>query len=164
MAPEVMIVDNNPNVTNWSLENGYEGGINDIKYPIRMFNARQSGALVVYLRLYEQDLEYLCRGPIQGFKVILTTPGESLKMSRHSFRVHLSEQADILIRPKLITTADELRSYKPEQRQCFFGSERKLKFFRFYAQHNCELECLANFTHRECGCVKFFMPSMFFML
>lgn len=29
---------------------------------------------------------YVCRGPIQGFKIILTAPGEELKFSRHSFR------------------------------------------------------------------------------
>lgn len=44
------------------------------------------------------------------------------------------------------------------RRQCFFNSERYLRFFKHYTQHNCELECLANYTMKTCGCVKFSMP------
>lgn len=44
------------------------------------------------------------------------------------------------------------------RRQCFFNSERKLRYLRTYTQRNCELECLANFTLAVCGCVRFSMP------
>lgn len=159
MAPGMMTVTNNRNISHWSLEYGYENGLTERGYPIRMFNARKGGALVLVLNLRQDDLDYSCRGPVQGFKIHLTTPGEALKMSRHSFRIPPSLNADISIKPSLIVTSEELRRYKPEQRQCYFGSERPLRFYRTYAQHNCELECLANFTQMECGCVKFSMPS-----
>lgn len=155
MAPEMMIVKSNPNVSHWNLENGYDDGFNGSGYPLRIFNARQE----VMVRLYEEDLEYMCRGPIHGFKLFLHTPGQVLKTSRHSFRIPLSEVAEISINPKLITTSEELRDYEPNQRKCYFSSERRLRFFRYYAQHNCEAECLANFTKQQCGCVKFSMPS-----
>lgn len=158
-----MTVNGNPNVSHWNLENGYDEMANDEAYPIRVFNARHGAALVIFLRLYEQDLEYLCRGAIQGFKVILHTPGQILKTLRHTFRVPLSEEAEIWITPKLITTSDELRSYTPDERKCFFSTERQLRFFRMYTQYNCEAECLANFTQMQCECVKFSMPSTFFV-
>ena len=31
--------------------------------------------------------------------------------------------------------------------------------FQNYSQSNCEMECYTNFTKKECGCVKFSMPS-----
>lgn len=160
MAPEMMIVKSNPNVSHWSLDGGYAKGVIERGYPVRVFNARQDAALIIYLKLFQEDLEYICRGPIQGFKVILNTPGQTLKISRHAFRVPLSEQAEISIKPTLITTANALVKYSPDQRKCFFGAERQLRFFKYYAQHNCEAECLANFTLVECGCVKFHMPSI----
>lgn len=101
----------------------------------------------------------MCRSQIQGFKLILTAPGESSQLMVHSFRIPLMEQADIMIRPTLIYISEGLRSFKPDKRKCFFISERKLNFFKIYAQYTCELECLTNFTKIECGCLKFNMPS-----
>lgn len=162
MAPEMMVVKSNPNISFWSLDKGYDKGINERGYPVRVFNARQDAALIIFLKLFQRDLEYVCRGPVQGFKIILNTPGQTLKISRHAFRVPLAEQAEISIKPRLITTSKELLRYSPSQRKCFFSSERQLRFFRYYAQHNCESECLANYTKVRCGCVKFSMPSKSF--
>lgn len=159
MASDIMIVKGNPNMSHWTLEKGYDDTADEKSYPIRVFNARHSAALTVTLLLYDRDLEYMCRGPIQGFKVILHTPGQILKTSRHSFRVPLSEEAEIWITPKLITTSDELRDYEPSRRKCFFSTEHQLRFFTIYTQNNCEAECLANFTKMECQCVTFSMPS-----
>lgn len=163
MAPEIMIINNNPNMTNWTFENGYDDKANENTYPIRVFNARNSAGLIITLRLWERDLEYLCGDTVQGFKLILSTPGQIPKISRHVFRVPLSEQGQILITPKLITTSDDLLHYKPSQRKCFFSYERHLRFFRIYTQNNCEAECLANFTKIECDCVKFSMTSKRFL-
>lgn len=65
MAPDLMTVKNQPNVTQWSLENGYTDRDNKNSYPIRVFNAKRGAALVTYMRIYEQDIEYLCRGSSQ---------------------------------------------------------------------------------------------------
>lgn len=159
MVPEMLTITKNPNVSHWNLENGYDDGFNGNGYPLRVFNARRDAALRVMVHLSIHDLEYMCTGPIHGFKVVLHTPGQVLKISRHSFRIPLADVAEILIKPKLIITSNELRNYDPNERKCFFSSERHLRFFKYYAQHNCEAECLANFTKIYCGCVKFSMPS-----
>lgn len=62
------------------------------------------------------------------------------------------------VKPNMITTSSGLADYAPERRQCYFNDERQLKFFKVYTQSNCELECLANYTLKACGCVKFSMP------
>lgn len=162
MAPGFMVIKNSADLLHWDLEGGY--GDRDIgaDFPIRVVDSGRSAALDIALMLNEQDFEYQCRGFDQGFRVILTPPGEALKISRNSFRVPVSEDTLITIKPKLTITSPGLRSYAPSQRQCVFMSERSLHFYKVYAQHNCEDECLANFTKIECGCVKFSMPSKSF--
>lgn len=84
MSPEMMIVKNSSNVTHWTLENGYSDGIGGKVYPIRVHNARHNAALNMYLQIYEQDMEYLCAGFVNGFKFFLHTPGDVVT-SENSF-------------------------------------------------------------------------------
>ena len=145
---------------------GYKSGmtVHPSDYPIRVFNAKKEASLVIYPRLAAASLEHLCRGDSQGFKFILTPPGEENDMTSRSFSVPLQEQADILIKPTLTLSEESLRKYTPTQRHCFYASERKLRFYKQYAKSNCKMECLSNFTLIECGCVKFSMPSMNYQL
>lgn len=112
----------------------------------------------IVLKLTEPDLDYICRGPVQGFKILLHTPGEIPRVSKQYFRVPLRQEVVVSVKPNMITTSSGLADYAPERRQCYFNDERQLKFFKVYTQSNCELECLANFTLAKCDCVKFSMP------
>lgn len=159
MTSSLMTIKNVSNITNWSLESGYQGKSNGQEYPRRMFSVGRSSSLFIFLRLHLKDLEYKCTESGLGFRVYLSTPGEAFKMFQQSFRVPLGEDTHITIKSKLTTTSQGLRKYSPEQRQCYFSSERQLRFFKNYTQSNCETECLANFTKIECNCVKFSMPS-----
>lgn len=159
MAPDMLVITGNMNKSFWTLENGYADGSIDAEYPRRVLDTSRGAALDIALRLIEDDFDYKCRGFDQGFRVILNTPGEALKLSRQSFRVPISEDTMIMIRPKMIVTSDGLRTYRSDQRQCYFLGERRLRFFRFYGKRSCEDECIANYTKNECDCVKFSMPS-----
>lgn len=154
------ILQNTPNVSHWSLENGYKGESNQNEYPIRVFNSGRRTSLDLFLALTTKNFDHRCNGYNLGFNMILTMPGDVPKMSKNSIRIPLEEDTTISIKPKLITTSEGLRHYPPNQRQCFYQSERRLRFLKMYTQHNCEAECLANFTKIQCGCVKFSMPSM----
>lgn len=160
VAPELNTMNYNKNVSGWSLENGYENQVKSkLNYPIRVFNVKKSSTFGIAIRMHEQDFEYSCRGMIPGARIFIHTPGDTMPSARHSFRIPLSEEVQISIRPKMMTTSETLRSYTTQQRQCFFNSERKLFFFKTYTQSNCEAECLSNFVKKQCGCVKFSMPS-----
>lgn len=95
-------------------------------------------------------MDYICRGPVQGFKILLHTPGEIPRVSKQYFRVPLRQEVVVSVKPNMITTSDGLIEYAPDRRQCYFNNERHLKFFKVYTQSNCELECLANFTLGMC--------------
>nr|XP_019536370.2 pickpocket protein 28-like [Aedes albopictus]XP_019556891.1 pickpocket protein 28-like [Aedes albopictus] len=151
-------VTKNFSSTQWSLETGYREDADIDTYPVRVLGAGARAGLNILLRLYNYDLDYLCRGPVQGFKVSLHTSGEYPQVSKQYFRVPLHQEVIISVKPEMITTSEGLRHYAPHRRQCYFNYERRLKYFKVYTQQNCELECITNFTLQTCGCVKFSMP------
>ncbi|XP_055304311.1 pickpocket protein 28-like [Sitodiplosis mosellana] len=144
--------------SHWSLDSGYKSKSDVNDYPIRMHNAGPSAAFSILLSTFTENLEYRCRGFDQGFKVVLSVPGEALKLSRNFLRVPTSADTFIKITPKLTTFSEGILKYTPAQRQCFHSDERRLRFYKIYTKSSCEVECLANFTNIECGCVKFSMP------
>ncbi|XP_058456339.1 pickpocket protein 28-like [Malaya genurostris] len=143
--------------TNWSLEEGYKLGTPIGSHPIRAFGAGFGAGLTVQLMSFNEDIEQHCRED-QGFKVILHASNEYPQVLKNFILVTLARDIKIAVRPLIVRTDESLRSYGSERRQCYFIWERQLKFFRTYSRGNCELECLANFTLKICGCVKFSMP------
>lgn len=111
----------------------------------------------IFLKFPKPDLADICRGPVQGFKIYLHTPGET-RASKQFFRVQSKQDVQVSIKPNVMATDEGLVKYSPERRQCFFNNERSLQFYKIYTQNNCELECLVNLTLERCNCVKFSMP------
>ncbi|XP_037814491.1 pickpocket protein 28 [Lucilia sericata] len=146
------------NRTDWNVELGYKDNAEPETYPHRVLGPGAKAGLDLVLRGIAEDFDNLCRGPVQGFKILLTTPGEMAQASRQYFRIPFGQEVLIAIKPKIITTSDGLQHYEPSRRQCYFQNERYLSYFQNYTQNNCELECLSNFTMHMCGCVKFSMP------
>ncbi|KAG4070571.1 hypothetical protein HA402_011958 [Bradysia odoriphaga] len=145
MAPEMMTVWNRPK-TDWSPDDGYVNVADKKTYPIHVYSARDSAKLTITLRSDDEDIEYVCRSLTPGYKIFFHTPSNVLRATDAFVPVNLGGGVNIAFKPKLITTSDGLRKYQPNQRQCFFNSERQLHFYRFYSQENCQAECLANYT------------------
>ncbi|XP_063916762.1 pickpocket protein 28-like [Zophobas morio] len=142
----------------WTLENGYPKDEGKDTFPRRAMSAGSKAGLFLLLRAYEQDLDYVCRGPVQGFKVLLHHPAEVPRVGTQYFRAPLNQEIVVAIKPDMMTTSAGLRNYDPHRRQCFFAEERQLQFFQNYTQQNCQVECVANYTRTRCGCVAFHMP------
>ncbi|KAL4709034.1 hypothetical protein ACJJTC_005895 [Scirpophaga incertulas] len=144
--------------TFWNLENGYPTEAPIETYPHRGSGHGAKAGVTFLMKSKEIDLDYLCRGPVQGFKILLHNPAELPRLSQQYFRSPLAQEVVVAVKPKMMTTSDGLKPYPPERRQCYFPSERYLKYFKIYTQSNCEMECLTNFTYARCGCVHFGMP------
>lgn len=155
------MITNNPNVTSWSLQNGYSNPYNIVNYLFQKISTGRHSYLGLLFDTYKNDLEPKCSGIDQGFKIYLSTPVESLQISQKYFRIPLAHVNVIHIKPELTMTTEKLRNFKPHQRKCFYGDERQLRFFKSYTGVNCKTECMANFTKRECECVHFSMPSTY---
>lgn len=65
MAPEMMSMETSPRLSHWDLEKGYDDGVHEDEYPVRLFNAKYAAGLNVYLSLFERDVEHICRGSVQ---------------------------------------------------------------------------------------------------
>ncbi|XP_073819618.1 pickpocket protein 28-like [Musca autumnalis] len=142
----------------WSLEDGYSLNSGLHTYPARVLSAGARAGLFIVLQSFKEELDYGCRGPIQGFKVLLHSPDDVPLVSKQFVRIPMGKEIVIAVKPNMITTSAGIAEYEPKRRQCYMMSERSLKFFKVYTQNNCELECLANYTLKTCGCVKFSMP------
>lgn len=143
---------------NWTLEKGYPKDLGADTFPRRAIAAGQRACFSLLMTLYEPDLDYICRGPVQGFKILIHNPVEMPRVSQQYFRAPLNQEVVVAIKPDMMTTSEGLRDYSAEDRHCYFPDEKHLKYFQVYTQRNCEVECLTNHTLEKCGCVSYHMP------
>lgn len=151
------LMDNN-SYSSWTLETGYDAASDVETYPARVLSAGARSGIFMALQSFKQEVDYACRGPVQGFKVLLHAPDDVPQVSKQYTRIPMGREVLIAVKPNMITTSAGIAEYHPLRRTCFLSDERLLRFFRVYSESNCELECLANFTLSKCGCVKFSMP------
>lgn len=128
-------------------------------YPYRVLSG--SEGLRVDLRLYEFDIDYVCSGPVQSFKILLHSAGEIPQMRKYYYRIPLDHDTMMAVRPNIMNTTESLiKNYKKDQRKCIDEGERELIFFKKYTQRNCQLDNLAFRTGYRCKCVTFAMPRL----
>ncbi|XP_022193624.1 pickpocket protein 28 isoform X2 [Nilaparvata lugens] len=149
----------------WSLENGYELPEDDIHvleslYPFVALDVGADFGLNIKTTSTLLHIVNNCPKVANGFKIILHNPVEFPHARRISYRSNVNADVSIFVRPEYITTPDEPVLYiEPTRRKCYFSDERQLKYFRYYTQDNCAVECLTNVTLQQCQCVAFYMPT-----
>lgn len=144
----------------WNIDTGkYEP--NQVPFPMHVIDAGLQFSLTVILKINSYEGDYLCGEPVPGFKIGFHSPFD-FPSSRKNFYDLSPKQAVIYsIEPVFVSTSNDMRKFGPDERGCFFSSERKLRFYRIYTTTNCIRECLANFTLAKCDCVHFAMPREF---
>lgn len=150
-----------PLVRRASREDDYDENDRDPEaYPYRVLRKGSNNGLSLSIYFNRDQLDIFNRRWVQEPKFILHSPDEMPRTSSNFFRIPMGKDVKVLIKPQMITTSEKLRNYNPKRRQCVYETERKLRYFKTYTQHHCDMECAANFTYWRCGCVKFSMPSM----
>ncbi|KAG5682311.1 hypothetical protein PVAND_011670 [Polypedilum vanderplanki] len=109
--------------------------------------------LSVALRSNEGSTNWSC-SRYEGFRYFIHGTNELLS-STNRFHLQFGELTELLIKPKMTITEEDLRDYTLERRNCFFNGEKQLRYFKQYTKYNCEQECLSNYTAKKCNCVKF---------
>lgn len=143
----------------WNTFNRDVNVAEDDIYPYRVLSG--SEGLKIDLRLLETDIDYMCSGPVQSFKILLHSAGEIPQLKKYYYRIPLDHDIVMAVRPNIMNTTDSLiANYDKEQRKCVAEGERKLVFFTKYTQRNCQLDNLALRTTRFCKCVLFSMPRL----
>ncbi|XP_037048473.1 pickpocket protein 28-like [Bradysia coprophila] len=100
---------------------------------------------------------------LSGFILIVHPPDEFPLFLRRSVITSIKAESfnNIRLTPHLVVS-EGIEKYEPNVRQCYYGHERHLKYYKTYTQNHCESECLADYTLDQCGCVPYFMPRACF--
>lgn len=161
MTPRLQTMGNSPNVLNWEWDSGYKGTSIEDEYPLRVEQSGPDTGLEITFVAHEQDRTSLCTANDEEFIVVLSAPGDSMNSQfddEFDVDVPISTNSLLSMEPELTTTSNELRSYSPNERGCFYNDERRLAFNKIYTEQNCEMECIANVTIRQLKCAAFYHP------
>lgn len=89
-------------------------------YPYRVTGSGADGdRLRAWLELSAKNLEYKCRGPIQGYTIALHLPGEIPQISKYYYIVPLLQEVSVSVKANIIRTSDGLRHYHHERLRLF---------------------------------------------
>ncbi|KAL3273913.1 hypothetical protein HHI36_015340 [Cryptolaemus montrouzieri] len=141
-------------VVTWDVDDGYPKEVNHsiMEYPRRAKLAGALNSLTAVFFTKIDDILYTCRDFVyQGLKVSLHMPSRIPRPSQVYFNVGLDKITTGVILPTLMSTSKSVESTPPEVRNCFFSKERKLAYFKYYSQNNCNMECNTNYTREVCG-------------
>lgn len=97
----------------WNVENGFAASDSFDSVPLRALGSGMTNGLKVHLKIHEEDIDHICRGPIQGFKVLLHTPSNMPQSTAEYIRVPPSQEVVVTMTPNIITTSNDLRRYSP---------------------------------------------------
>lgn len=99
----------------WTLSSGYSNPDDgsDV-YPRRARNAGSRNSLRLLLKANEKNFDYVCKGPVQGYKIVMHGPNEIPELSDTYFRIPLNQEVLIAIKPNVMTTATNLIEYSSE--------------------------------------------------
>lgn len=92
-------------------------------------------------------------------QLLLHNPADSPTILQPTAYVSSSSMLSISLNTNMIQATSKIKNWTPKTRNCYYQHEKKLKFFKIYTYHNCEVECRANNTLRVCGCNAFYQPS-----
>lgn len=143
------MLKSNSKYASWSLKTGYDQDTYDI-YPRRAFAGSSIGFNIVLYQKFS-DLDYMCRGPVQGYKVKIHPPDEHPRMTSGYQRISLNSETLISLNPAVTRNTANIGD------TCHSSESKLLNYFKEYSQANCISECISEYAKSECGCVKFSM-------
>lgn len=135
----------------WSVERGYFDG--NSSYPERFYPHQSHDFYIELSKMHEKNA---CTS--KSMFAYIHLPNE-MPTEYHKFiPIAYGSKTSIVLTGKSYRTDENLRSYPPKVRNCYFDGERKLQFFKSYSKAQCQFECVANSTLKYCNCVPFWYP------
>ena len=103
----------------------------------------------------------------RGFIATVTSPGQFPMTTRNNIVLSSGRISYVGISALSMAANEDIRLVPPEQRKCFFPEELPLKYYNFYSQTNCYLECSLEYTSamlngpkfNYTNCVPWFYPA-----
>ncbi|CAG4976206.1 unnamed protein product [Colias eurytheme] len=127
--------------------------------PYRVMASGEANGVDIELYLNISEHQYICDGHYRGFNVLIRSPTDHV-YSTTILRLPMDKMTTIEVTPTTYKTDTSLRALSPDLRQCFFQNERKLEYFEFYTDSNCQQDLLMRETMKRCKCVMFNWPTL----
>ncbi|XP_035708133.1 LOW QUALITY PROTEIN: pickpocket protein 28-like [Folsomia candida] len=93
-----------------------------------------------------------------GFMALAHLPFDFPNVADKGVPIKPNTETYLKIEPDVVTAGSEIQDFPLENRNCYFGQEFSLKYYKYYTMSNCENECIANITYNECKCIRYYMP------
>jgi acid-sensing ion channel, other len=120
--------------------------------------ASKTNFLDIVLAFKQSDLNNTCAKFGKGWKIGFHQPNEMPNPFIDEYFIPFNIKREMIIVGKITKWEDLAFSYDANQRGVYAPGERKLIFFKQYFKSLCDIENMADFVLRKCGCVKFSMP------
>ncbi|KAG6440350.1 hypothetical protein O3G_MSEX001229 [Manduca sexta] len=143
----------------WGLDVGYPKVFPPdlVMQPLRVMVAGEVNGLSLELYLNSSEHQFSCEGNSLGFTILISAPTDHLYTST-VMRIPMNRMTTVEVSPITYKTDPTLRSLAPYKRQCFFQSERRLEYYNFYTDTNCQHDLLIREAKEMCDCVLYNWP------
>ncbi|XP_052752663.1 sodium channel protein Nach-like [Galleria mellonella] len=125
--------------------------------PRRVASCGYQTALTVILNTNPDDY-YSAFVASQGLLVFIDDAYNIPDMDTPVRMVNPSTEVLIALSPESTYATPGIRSFRPEQRQCYYYDELQIGLFRQYSFHNCMAFLKVELFRRTCECVPYYFP------
>lgn len=139
----------------WTLEDGYLTTFREFPYRIKK---GINDKMKLNMNFDMSQIFNLCENLRHSYMMILHMPNEMPTKYHEYTYLGLHSNHIISLTASSIAYDQAFHGYSSSNRDCYFQNEKELKFFKTYTKPHCIIECMANYTLKSCGCVKFSMP------
>ena len=94
-----------------------------------------------------------------AFKVFVGQAHEFPNMQDYSLPINPGQEHFLSISSTILTASQEIKTIKPEDRDCYFPDESNLEFYQHYTYSNCQLECSMKNAQTQLGCTPWYLPQ-----
>ncbi|KAG5671286.1 hypothetical protein PVAND_001491 [Polypedilum vanderplanki] len=88
-----------------------------------------------------------------GMSLRVHLPNELPQFENFESFGEIKNSMDVEVTPEITKTDESLRILSPEERECYFENERKLKYFKIYTEEYCKMECIIDYAIWYCKCI-----------
>ena len=73
-------------------------------------------------------------------------PHTAPEIGEYGFAISPGTENFMSIRPEVFQSHEDIIGISYKRRGCYMDGEKDLRFFKYYAYHNCFMECASNYT------------------
>ncbi|XP_035440220.1 sodium channel protein Nach isoform X2 [Spodoptera frugiperda] len=141
-----------------NIENELKTDKRPLKTPRRVASCGYQTALTVLLYTNPDDY-YSATIASQGALVIIDNAYNIPDLDSPVRMVNPSTELLIALSPERTYTTSGIRSFQPDQRQCYYSDEIKIGNFHQYSFHNCMAYKKVSMLKKHCNCIPLSFPK-----